>query len=191
MSHPFSNNGLACGVCKVCGDAITVHEFLEIAPGKTVRVGPPIPKHCLFVSTVTFDPISAYIRWRTNCTWSHTGWYRLSDGWTYSAMSDGNGLDWRPPNARAKILLLDAPGVDESLAKALEHRGAGYDFFQILGLGLARDWSMPGRFICDKAVFYFQQQAGFPLLNHTFIQLNKLTPESILLSEHVTERKQG
>lgn len=97
------------------------------------------------------------IDWYTNCDWAHCGWLRRSDMWTYSAQHDG-GLIWRPPNPKAKILKLSADGMDASLAKALTAEGSAYDMLNILGIALSKDWSTPGETICDKALFWFQDQ---------------------------------
>lgn len=48
--------------------------------------------HCLFLSTEEFDPVSIAIRLKTDCDWSHVGFLRLADNWTFSTMSDGKGV---------------------------------------------------------------------------------------------------
>lgn len=144
---------------------------------------------CLFVSTQKWDLISALIRRGTNCAFSHVGWFRKSDRMTFSAMSDGKGLAWRPLKKNQEVLLLDAPGAEESLALALQHEGAPYDFLDIAGIVLGRNWARPGHFICDKVVFQFQEAVGYPLVNSKFIPQCHLTPRDILLSPYVTEIK--
>lgn len=141
---------------------------------------------CLFLSTVECDPISAAIRAATNCAWSHTGFRRPSDGWTFSAMSDG-GIAWRPPNPRAKILNLSTDGMDAALSKALTQAGLKYDFMDILGIAFHENWETPNRMICDKLVFWSFQQIGCPLVNMKFIPIEHLTPRDILLSPYVNE----
>jgi hypothetical protein len=143
-------------------------------------------EHCLFLSTETSDPVSAVIRWYTDCDWSHCGWLRLADGWTYSAMFNG-GVQWRPPNPKAKILKLSAAGIEASLSKALSVEGAAYDLLDILGIATGRNWSEPGEFICDKLVFWAQDAIGCPLVNMRFIPLIHLKPRDILLSPDVIE----
>jgi hypothetical protein len=140
----------------------------------------------LFVSTETFDPESAIIRWYTACAWSHTGWLRKSDGATFSAMLDG-GVGWRGANSRAKVLTLNAPGVDEAFTVALTQEGDAYDMLDILGIATGRNWEAPGKFICDKLVFWAFQKAGYPLLNPEFIPLEHFTPRDVLLSPAVQE----
>lgn len=125
------------------------------------------------------------IDWYTNSIWPHCGWLRKSDMWTFSAQHDG-GVAWRPPNPRAKILKLSAPGMDASLSKALPVAGSSYDMLDIIGIALSKDWSTPGEFICDKLLFWAQQEVGFPLLNHTYIPLIHLKPRDILLSPFIT-----
>jgi hypothetical protein len=141
----------------------------------------------LYLSTETYDPISAAIRAETGVDWSHVG-FRDDSGRTFSAMFRG-GVAWRPPNPEAgKILLLDVDGCDAALAKAQTQAGDDYDMLNILGIALRHDWSMPGHFICDKLVFWAFQQTDNPLVNPTFIQIEKLTPRDVLLSLKVRER---
>lgn len=142
---------------------------------------------CLFVSTQKWDIESALIRRGTNCDWSHTGWFRKPDRMTFSAMSDGKGLAWRPLKANQQLLLLDAPGAEQSLALALKHEGAPYDYLNILGIILGKNWRTPGRYICNVAVFEYQKLAGFPLLNDKFIQYYHMAPDDILKSPLVSE----
>jgi hypothetical protein len=135
---------------------------------------------CLFLSTETYDPVSAVIRWYTNCEWSHCGWLRLADGWTYSAMVEG-GVKWRAPNTETKILKLSCDGIEASLSKALTVEGSHYDLLDILGIATGRNWQAPGEFICDKLVFWAFDQIGCPLVNMEFIPLEHLKPRDILL----------
>ena len=143
----------------------------------------------LFVSTEEFDPVSAIIRWHTACAWSHAGFLRKSDMWTFSAMADGKGVSWRPPNPKAKVLALNYPETDKAFSAALTQAGKPYDFLDILGIAAAKDWSSTDAWICDKLVFWACIQAGAPLLNHTFIPLDHLTPRDILLSPLISEEK--
>lgn len=128
------------------------------------------------------------IDWYTNSLWPHCGWLRQSDMWTFSAEHKG-GLIWRPPVPGVKILKLSCDGMEASLSKALSAEGSAYDMLDILGIALSKDWSKPGEYICDKALFWFQQQVNCPLLNHTFIPLIHLKPRDILLSPYVIEIK--
>lgn len=95
---------------------------------------------CVFLSTEEHDFLSAAIRWDTRAKWSHIGWERLSDGWTYSAMNDGKGVAWRPPNPKAEILRLNIPGMQEAFQWALSQEGKPYDQRDILGFIAGRDW---------------------------------------------------
>jgi hypothetical protein len=47
----------------------------------------------------------------------------------------------------------------------------------------------PNAFDCDQLVFWSAAQLGTPLVNHTFIPLQHLTPRDVLLSPFVTEIK--
>src|SRR5882762_7066671 len=140
----------------------------------------------LYLSTETWDPVSAVIRAETGVDWSHVG-FRRDDGQTFSAMLSG-GVSWRPPTPGAKILLLDVDGCDAALAKAETHTGDAYDMLNILGIAMRHDWSQPGHFICDKLVFWAFEQTANPLLNHVFVQIEKLSPRDVLLSLKVRER---
>jgi len=144
-------------------------------------------KYGLFLSTDAADIESALIRRLSMCDWSHVGFYRLEDSWTFSAMNDGKGVAWRPPNPRASMLLLDLPRVDEIAAIAFTQEGKPYNRKEILGFLCNRDWSEPGEFDCDQLVFWSAIQLATPLLNHTFIPLEHLTPRDILLSPLVLQ----
>jgi len=143
--------------------------------------------HCVFLSTVELDPVSAAIRLRTECSWSHVGFMRLADSWTFSAMEDGHGVAWRAPDVHAKILKLSAPNVDAALAEALSQQGKPYDAVDITGIALGFNWAVANHFICSTLVVWAFQQAGAPLLNPTFIPLDHVTPRDILLSPSVTQ----
>jgi hypothetical protein len=139
---------------------------------------------CLFLSTDPCDIESALIRRFTMCDWSHVGFYR-SDGWTFSAMNDGKGVAWRPPNPKAKILLLQAPKMQEAFASALTQEGKAYDVADILGFIANQTWATPDSFICDRLVFASFVAAGAPLLNHKYIPMEHLTPRDVLLSPFI------
>lgn len=143
--------------------------------------------HCLYLSTVEHDPVSATIRLRTECDWSHVGFYRIADGWTFSAMADGHGVAWRPPNPAAKVLRLSVEGIEAALSKALTQLGKPYDRLDILGIALGLDWAVANHFICSTLVTWSFQQAGVPLLNPRFIPLQHITPRDILLSPYVIQ----
>lgn len=136
--------------------------------------------HCIFLSTEEYDPVSALIRWYTNCDWSHCGFLDLKNGYTYSAMMDG-GVAWRPPNPRARMLKLSADGIEAALSKALSVAGSHYDMLDILGIAASKNWETPGEFICDKLVLWAFDQVGCPLVNMTFIPLEHMKPRDILL----------
>lgn len=142
---------------------------------------------CLFLSTQSDDIESALIRRFTLCDWSHTGFYRIKDGFTFSAMNDGNGIAWRAPNPKAKLLLLTAQKMDEAFAWALTKAGEPYDVREIIGFVMNRNWAAPDKFICDRLVFAAFDAVGSPLVNHTFIPAAHLTPRDILLSPLVHE----
>jgi hypothetical protein len=145
---------------------------------------------CLYVATEPSDPESIAIRLLTNCDWSHVGFMRLADKMTYSSMADGRGLDFRPLKPTQKTLLLTAPGVDAAFAKALEWKGSPYDFKDIAGMILHRNWSTAGHLICDAIVFRAFEETGNPLVNPKFIPRYHLTPRDVLLSPMVSELKE-
>lgn len=140
-----------------------------------------------FVSTETWDPVSGLIRLHEDALWSHIGFYRISDGWTFSAMADGKGVAWRKPITEAKILKLNVPGTAQAFEKALTKQGEGYDFLNILGIALGRDWHTDGRFICSGLFFWAFQEAGVAPLNMRFLPLDKFEPYHILLAPGATE----
>lgn len=146
----------------------------------------PVGPICLFLSTQEDDIESALIRRFTMCDFSHTGFYRFTDGWTYSAMADGKGVAWRPPNPKAKVLLLHAPNMQQAFEWALTQEGKAYDKANILGFVLNKDWVTPNELICDRLVFESFRHTPTPLVNHTFIPIEHLTPRDILLSNQVT-----
>ena len=126
---------------------------------------------------------------KTECDWSHVGFMRLLDQWTFSAMCDGKGVAWRPPNPKAKVLKLAVDKIEDALVKAYTQEGKPYDKLDIAGIALGRDWHTPGTFICSTLVAWSFEAAGIPLLNPTFIPRAHITPRDILLSPFVTEIK--
>lgn len=141
---------------------------------------------CIYMATEKYDPISAFIREKTNCSWSHVGFYRQSDKMTFSAMCDGKGVAWRPVKPNQEILLLTAPSVDEAFQKALTQEGRGYDLLDIAGMELGKNLTDANHWICDVLVFWSFEQAGNALLNTTFIPRCHLTPRDILLSPRIS-----
>lgn len=141
---------------------------------------------CLFVSTTEWDLESALIRRGTNCAWSHTGWYRKSTKQTFSAMADGKGLAWRPVKSGQTVFLLDEPHAADALALALPFAGTPYDYWDIAGIVLGKNWSRPNRLICDVTVFKFYEQLGFPLVNPRYIPRIHMTPRDVLLALSIT-----
>lgn len=143
-------------------------------------------EHCIFLSTQKWDFESAFIRRLSNCAWSHVGWFRGADRMTFSSMADGLGLNWRVLKKGQELLLVEAPGVEEALALALPYIGTPYDYLDILGMILGRNWSRPNHFICDVALLQFHELAGFPLVNPKWIPRIHMTPRDILLGLNVT-----
>lgn len=142
----------------------------------------------LFLSTEVIDVEAALIRRLSMCDFSHCGFRRQVDGWTYSAMNDGLGVALRPPNPQAKILSLTLPNVDEIAAIAFTQEGKPYNRKAIAGFAFNRDWSQPDAFDCDQLVFWAAIKFGTPLVNHTFIPLEHLTPRDVLLCTFITKK---
>jgi hypothetical protein len=88
-----------------------------------------------------------------------------------------------------KIMLLDAPHVDEAFSYALTQSGKPYNTIDIAGLAVGRNWETVDSFICSTLVLWAFEKAEYPLLNPTFIPLEHYTPRDILLSPYVQERK--
>lgn len=143
----------------------------------------------VFTSTVKWDPISAAIRWKTLCDWSHTGFYDDSTGLTFSAMHDHEGVAWRKPSPHAKVLLLEVPGAEDALRIAQQWTGCRYDLWDIAGIILNRNWKSANAYICDYVVFRAFQILGQPLLNPTFIPMEHLAPDDILKSRSIVSHR--
>lgn len=105
-------------------------------------------------------------------------------------MHDGLGVNWRPPNPKAKVLALTVPRAEEALDKALSRIGEAYDVRDIMGFFVNRNWETPHRAICDVLLFWAFAQIGQPLLNHTFVPMGHLTPRDVLLSPLISEMKE-
>lgn len=137
----------------------------------------------LFLSTETYDPVSAIIRWNTRCPWSHTGFLR-EDGATFSAMIAG-GVKWRPPFKHAIGITLEAPGTDEAFAWALTQEGKKYDWRAICGIAVDREWGNRDRWFCSELVAAAFNSIGQPLLNVDAPVL-RITPRDLTLSTLVS-----
>jgi hypothetical protein len=156
-----------------------------------------VPHVCLYMATETYDPVSILIRERTECAWSHVGFFNLENNQTFSAMCDGKGVAWRPIGRNQKILLLDvAPGmymqnaIQMAFNKALTQIGKPYNELDILGITLGRDWCTADRFICSTLVLWAFDQIGTPLLGMWALPIDHMTPRDVLLSPLIIERKQ-
>lgn len=137
----------------------------------------------LFLSTNKWDPLSAVIRWNTRCPWSHAGFMREEDGWTFSAMTDG-GVKWRKPNPKDTGIVLEALETDKAFAWALTQAGKPYDWRAIAGLALDRDWRSEGSWFCSELVARGYENTSSPLLN-PFAQVFRITPRDLTLSRAV------
>lgn len=147
---------------------------------------PSLPENtmdpCMFLSTEPLDPISALIRMRTQCDWSHFGFYDRVSGLTFSAMLEG-GVKWRPVGTHQKMMLLTTPHIQEIFNEALKYDGIPYDQLDIVGIALGLNLHTSGHVICDVLGFKAAQESGFPLLNMAYIPLWHLTPRDILLAD--------
>jgi hypothetical protein len=143
---------------------------------------------CLFVSTEEFDPVSILIRERTECSWSHVGFYDLETKLTFSAMCDGKGVAWRPVGPHQKMLLLNHATPQPAMDLALTQIGKSYNELDIIGIAVGRDWSTADRYICSTLVLWSFEQANMPLLAMWAIPLDHMTPRDVLLSPYLKER---
>lgn len=141
---------------------------------------------CLFCSTEKYDLISAIIRARTQCAWSHCGFYDTETKLTYSAMFDGKGMAWRPVKRTQKMLLLTAPGVDEAFKWALTQIGKPYDWKAILGIAIGKNMHADGHLFCAYVCFGSFIATANPLLAHWALPLEHLTPRDMLVSPKVS-----
>lgn len=151
-------------------------------PPTTVELDPG--RVYLFLSTEENDLESAVIRWNSLSLWSHSGWVRPSDMYTFSAMNDGKGVSWRIPNPRARMLILDAPGTQEAFQAALSCEGDPYDTSDILGMVFAKNWHKPGAWICSYLTSYHYRLVGYPLFSD-YIPLIHIKPYHHLLIKEV------
>lgn len=140
----------------------------------------------LFCSTEKYDLISAIIRARTQCAWSHCGFYDTETKLTYSAMLDGKGLAFRPVKKSQNMVMLRAPGAPEAYRWALTQHGKPYDWKAILGIAIGKNMHAEGHFFCSYLVFQAFIETGNPLLGHWAIPLEHLTPRDILVSPKVS-----
>ena len=146
---------------------------------------------CLYVSTQKIDLVSALIRDRTECDWSHIGFFRLSDRMTYSAMCDGKGVSWRVLLPDQEIMLLDVDdeaALQRAFGLALAEEGKPYDELDIAGIALGANWCAPHHFICSTLVLDKFERAGYPLLGMWAIPLFHMSPRDCLLSPKIRKR---
>ena len=141
----------------------------------------------LYVSTEEYDPISIAIRAKTECAWSHVGFYNPETKRTFSAMCDGKGVAWRTLKPSEKYMLLDADGIDDAFKFALAQEGKPYDVLDIIGIVSGADLVQRQHFICSTLVLWSFQQAGKPLLGMWAIPLDHMTPRDVLLSPFIRE----
>ena len=122
---------------------------------------------CGFLSTELHDPASMIIRWGTHCDYSHIGWMRFSDQWTFSAMNDSTGVGWRRPNTRSKIILISVPKMQEAFEWALTQEGKPYDIRDILGFVVSKNWGDHDMkaWICSELFAYSFAAIGSPLFS--------------------------
>lgn len=137
---------------------------------------------CVFLSTITRDPMSAVIRWVTRCPYSHTGFFDTDTRKTYSAMLKG-GVQWRTPTYTS-LLLLGAPKTEEAFQWALTQEGKKYDWTAITGFAMNRDWREEDRWFCSELVCAAFEKVGAPLLNPQ-MQVYRITPRDLLLSPFI------
>lgn len=141
----------------------------------------------LYLSTEPNDPISAYIREKTNCAWSHVGFYDTETRLTLSAKCDGHGVAYRSLKPTEEVIYFTVPGIDAAYAKMQTLIGEGYDLVDILGMMVGRNWSTQGKTICDVSVFQCFEDTGSPLLNPKYIPRVHLTPRDILLCKDLVQ----
>ena len=66
--------------------------------------------------------------------------------------------------------------------------GRKYDWIDIFGIGLAKDWHTDERYICSEAVAWAFEDAGYPLFN-TDEQVRRITPAHFLLTPLLSRYK--
>lgn len=144
---------------------------------------------CLGTSTEQFDPVSILIRAKTESAESHIFFFDLDTRRTFSAMSDGKGVAWRPLGKNQQLILLldhESPSVMQlAFGKALTQEGRPYDKLDILGMALGRDWYTADHFICSALIFWAFNQVGNPLLAMWGIPLGHFWPCHARLSPYL------
>lgn len=147
------------------------------------------------------DPISQAIRDVTWSAFSHVEFYLLEPltlpngavipaGWTIGAHAAG-GVKPRPGNyavftneERYRI-----PVTPEQktaiLAYAAQQIGKPYDFADIAGILLHRDWRAEDTWICSELLAASFEKGGKPLLHAPAGKVNRITPRDVYLSPYL------
>lgn len=139
----------------------------------------------VFLSTQTWDPASAMIRWDTRCDYSHAGFLDTANNLTFSSMLVG-GVAWRTVQKLnpSKMLRLLFPGTDAALSWAQTQQGKRYDWSAIAGMGADRNWRDPNRWFCSELVAAAFEKTGNPLFSPD-TTVYRITPRDLLLPTNV------
>ena len=133
------------------------------------------------------DPISKAIRDVTWAPFSHVE-FVLDDGSTLGAHASG-GVKIRPIDyavfsneERYRVAVTDEQKA-VIVAYALAQVGKPYDFGDILGILVHRDWRKDDRWICSELVAACFEKA-MPLL-HAADHVNRISPRDVYLSPYL------
>lgn len=143
----------------------------------------PYPKPYIYLQTQQYNPISVTIRFMTRSQWSHAGFF-LNDRYL---SAQGDGVKWRGRDKGAKILLLDAPGLDVAFAYAQTQIGKKYDFSALFGFALDRNWRDTSKWFCSElvAASFENGETPNPLFNKQ-TPIYRIDPGDLLLTPYTT-----
>jgi hypothetical protein len=163
----------------------------------------PAPKYMIgSITTGTYlnlrfitesDIISDAIRVETWSPFSHVE-FILDDG-TYLGARSSGGVAIRPsdyckPTREERYAIpCTQEQKDAIIAYAMSQIGKPYDYTDIVGILIHRDWRSEDSWICSELVAAACEKGGLPLLHAPFKIVNRITPEedylSPLLNDHM------
>lgn len=135
------------------------------------------------------DPVSASIRAFTWSNFSHVE-FILDDGTALGAHAKG-GVAIRPidyakfTNEERYKILVSPEQKRDILAYAHSQVGKPYDYTDIIGIVLHRDWRAEDHWICSELVAAAFEKGGLPLLYAPIDKVNRITPGDVYLTPYI------
>lgn len=135
-----------------------------------------------------FDLDSAFIRWRTDCGYSHVDIVLPNDTFLGARLKGGVQIRKRGYATFDKIIQIQI-SVDKE--KALqgykwlyEQVGKAYDWKAIMGLGFHRNWRDDSAWFCSELAFAFVEECGILNFSQNIpeVPVNWLTPRDLILA---------